>query len=65
MDANERFEIKAAVFYRMTGMLPPGKDAGIAGPDYPTRMDEWEKWCEKHIEIVNLVLDAVEEYQSL
>ena len=59
MDANIRFEIRANVFHKMTGMLAPGKDAR-EGPPLEERIMAWEKWNRNNCKIVNMVLDATE-----
>jgi len=59
MNDNVRFEIKADAFLRMTGMLAPGKHAW-SGPSYYERTEAWEKWNNKHGEIIAAMLDAAE-----
>lgn len=43
-DVNERFERIAAVFYRETGHLRPGKDCSMESMD--VRQAAWDEWME-------------------
>lgn len=44
--AFERYEARAAAFYRATGMMAPGKDqpAAMGGPSYEAREAAWLDW---------------------
>ncbi len=48
MDANERFEYMAELFYKETGFMAPGKDspAGMGATDREARQAKWGKWIE-------------------
>ena len=48
MDANERFEYMAELFYKQTGYMAPGKDcpAAFGGGDYDKRIEMWKEWVE-------------------
>ena len=48
MNANERFEYMADLFYRQTGFMAPGKDspAAFGVTDDKERMDAWKAWAE-------------------
>ena len=59
LDANTRFELKAAAFERMEGMLAPGKDQR-EGPSYEERMRRWGDWCVNNEEIVNAFMGAIQ-----
>ena len=49
MNANERFEVMATLFYSETGIMAPGKDipAGFNELDYEQRVEAWRVWAEK------------------
>lgn len=59
MSPNERFEIEAAVFYRMFGMLAPGKDDSSLLHDYGDRMQTWEAFKTVYGKAVNGTIDAM------
>ena len=66
MSGNEQFEMLAAVFYKRTGVLAPGKDAGpvyqdTRVPDGRSRSDLWVKWVDENNEINRAWLKCVEE----
>ena len=48
MNANERFEYMADLFYRQTGFMAPGKDspAAFGVTDDDERMEAWKVWVE-------------------
>ena len=48
MNANERFEYMAELFYRQTGFMAPGKDspAGFGATDDGERLKVWKSWAE-------------------
>jgi hypothetical protein len=62
INANERYEVMAAAFYQMHGMLAPGKDqAALAmGPSYEERQRVWSAWRTDNAEIIAALLKAVE-----
>ena len=49
MNANERFEYMAELFYKATGFMAPGKDSPAAcGITNKEQIDEaWNKWIEE------------------
>lgn len=59
--ADERFEIYAEVFYKETGLLAPGKDAGTLGSeDYDKRRKAaWSDFMDCYAHIVYMTVDAV------
>ncbi len=63
MNANTAFEIKAAAFHKMTGMMAPGKDVGMAGSanTYDERCQRWGDWIGLHGEVINAMLNAVDD----
>ena len=62
MDANKKFEIKARIFYKMTGVIAPGKD-DMMGMDYKTRLTIWEDWNSKNIGILNAMFDTLDYFE--
>ena len=51
MNANERFEYMAELFYRDTGMLAPGKDqSGYLHNSPDERQDAWKVWTDNFYE---------------
>lgn len=62
MNANLRYEIKAAAFHRMTGHMAPGKDAA-PGAEVAREFREmlWSLWWKDHGPIIDAVLDAVDD----
>lgn len=60
MDANTRFEIKAAAFNRMTGMLPLGKDDPFSSDTREERECEWIRWNDENAIIIEAMIQAVE-----
>jgi hypothetical protein len=48
MDANERFEYMAELFYKQTGYMAPGKDspAAFGDGDIDKRIEMWREWTE-------------------
>ena len=61
LDANLKFEIKAFVFQKMTGMMAPGKDCGhFTFPTPEDRFCEWEYWIRKHGKVVDLMFQGIE-----
>ena len=46
MNANDRYEARAARFYKETGMMAPGKDEppGFSAHTWEERMEAWNKW---------------------
>lgn len=59
LDDNLRFELKAAAFEQMEGMLAPGKDQR-QGPSYEERIRRWGDWNINNEEIISAFLGAVE-----
>ena len=59
MSPNERFEIEATVFYRMFGMLAPGKDDSSLLHDDGDRMQTWEAFKTVYGKAVNGTIDAM------
>lgn len=52
------FEIKAAVFERITGHLAPGKDAPADGLySRESRERAWREWNDKYGAVVSLTID--------
>lgn len=63
MNANEQFEIKAHVFWVMTGFLAPGKDAPMeSGPSIEERGEAYVVWNAQYGEVIHHVLCAVEDH---
>lgn len=60
MNANIRFEIKAAAFNRMTGMLPPGKDDPFSSDTREERECEWIRWNDENGSVIDAMMQAVE-----
>jgi len=61
MNSNEHFECKAEAFYRMTGLMAPGKDPGRVASNNPeVRYAVWDVWCKAYGEAVNAGIKAVE-----
>ncbi len=48
MDANERFEYMAELFYKQTGHMAPGKDspAAFGVTDREEAQEAWKEWVE-------------------
>ena len=48
MNANERFEYMAELFYKQTGYMAPGKDspAAFGVTDREKSMEAWIEWTE-------------------
>ena len=63
LSINERFEIKALAFRKMTGNWPPGKDwPATAGPrNEQGDREAWDDWCKVYSKVVAHVLDATNE----
>ena len=49
MNASERFEYMAELFYKQTGVIAPGKDAqaGFSVDSYEKRLEVWSEWTER------------------
>jgi hypothetical protein len=49
MNANERFEYMAELFYKQTGVIAPGKDApaGFNTDSDEKRREVWSEWAER------------------
>lgn len=64
MTSNERLEIEAAAFQRMTGRMAPFKDSPAAcGPtDFADRCECWKEWREFHRTIILAMEKAFEEH---
>lgn len=62
MNAYTHFEIKACAFYRMTGIMAPGKDEPAASGGHPMgeRIDAWDKWNTDNHDLIAALLWAVE-----
>lgn len=60
LDDNLRFEIKAAAFERMTGMLAPGKDSRQVTPSREERSRVWGDWLVNNEEIIDAFIGAIE-----
>ncbi len=65
MDSNDLFEIKAATFYRDTGMLAPGKDSALPSPSYETRLEVWDLWRKVHGQQVEFAIQEAAEYWNI
>jgi hypothetical protein len=54
------YEIKAAAFRRITGLMAPGKDesAAAGGASYETRTAVWDLWIRAHGEVINAVIKS-------
>lgn len=46
----ETYDIKADAFYRMTGVMAPGKSVpiGMSQPTHGVRTELFRQWCETH-----------------
>lgn len=56
----DRFERVAAMFYRETGLLAPGKDSSAASSDstsYEHRIERWEAWYAERVENARALLE--------
>ena len=60
MNENIKFEIRAAAFNRMTGMLPPGKDDSFSSDTREEREEAWSSWNYENAVVVEAMLKAVE-----
>ena len=61
ISANAAFEIRARVFYCMTGLLAPGKDSPAAGAlDRAERDREWHTFIDNYGKILNDTICAVQ-----
>lgn len=60
MDANTRFEIQAVAFFKITGMLPPGKDDALGDYTYEEREAAWSRWRDKNRDLIEAMLFAVD-----
>ena len=62
MDSNTKFEIKASVFHKMTGMLAPGKDGGCmnVGESFEERIRAWDEWHIENDRIIGAFMLAIE-----
>ena len=62
MDSNTKFEIKASVFHKMTGMLAPGKDGGCmtVGESFEERIRAWDKWHIENDKIIKSFILSIE-----
>lgn len=58
MNAFISYEIKAAAFYTMTGIMAPGKDDATNSHRYSERTDAWKKWHEDNGPIIEAMLSA-------
>lgn len=67
MNENEKFEIKAEAFYKVTGMMAPGKDEGPinSGHSYEERLQEWRFWHKTCGQTINAMLSAFETHLLL
>ena len=61
MNDNLRYELTAEAFYRMTGMMAPGKDPGMVVVDDAARNAAWRVWREAYKDCVAAMCDAVDE----
>ena len=63
MNSYLSYEIQAAAFHRMTGIMAPGKDepAACHGPSFDKRVDEWEEWQLRHRDIIRAFLWAIDQ----
>lgn len=55
---NEKFEIKAGAFNRMTGIIAPGKDSGCSLSRYEREV-AWDEWCEKYGDVFNAIIHQI------
>mgnify|MGYP000724007449 CR=1 FL=1 len=62
MTANERFEIAAAVFYRRTGLLAPGKDQSPAAArdNDAERTESWNDFQAVYGEVIRMTIAECE-----
>lgn len=58
----ERLDIKELAFYRMTGLMAPGKDCSPHGnhPEFEVRDAAYRVWTQAYGECVQAVLSATE-----
>jgi hypothetical protein len=58
----DRYELKAAAFNMLTGIMAPGKDPppGSNQPPYEERFKAWEEWTDKHNDVLNALIDAIQ-----
>lgn len=65
MNANLKFEIKAAAFQRMTGKLAPGKDEpAAASPTWESqgeRLAAWVEWHKKYDQCFEAIVAAIDQ----
>lgn len=64
MDSSGRFEIAAAVFYRRTGLLAPGKDQSPADmrDDEAERAESWKDFQVVYGEVVRQTIEECEKF---
>jgi hypothetical protein len=63
LDINERFELQAAIFYRMTGHMAPGKSRPISCSDEITdeeRSGLWLHWQVENENFIQAMFRAIE-----
>lgn len=59
MNENELFEIEAAVFYKQTGMMAPGKDDWSLLHDRQSRLEAWADFQTVYGKVVRHTIDAM------
>lgn len=64
MNASVKFEIKAKLFYDMTGLMAPGKDDPLC-VDLEHRGEVFAEWNSVYGEIIYKVLEAVDEFSRI
>jgi hypothetical protein len=58
MNQNEKFEIKAQLFYNDTGLMAPGTNISLQyGIAYKIRLSAWNVWTEAYGELIDKVLN--------
>jgi hypothetical protein len=62
LSAFTAYEIKAAAFQQMTGMMAPGKDDAMGSHRYEDRQEAWEKWHTDNRAMIDAMLAGAEPY---
>ncbi len=60
MTNNERYEIKAMLFYKDTMLLAPGKDDSLGAVSVETRREVWNMWLKYNEHMIDRTLAQVE-----
>ena len=61
LSANDKFEIIADIFYRMTGYMAPGKDSR-EGHSYEERLEIYDAWIEKYSHFIQRMIEVLNSY---